>query len=70
MNQNLVDYHQEKEMMHMNEDPNDITNDVYYGKNDPWEQIDSAIGLIRDAFAAIGLFCVIIAFILWFTGKV
>jgi len=65
MNQNLVDYHQEKEMLRMNEDPNDITNDVYYGKNDPWDRIDSALGLIRDAFAAIGLFSVFIFIALW-----
>ena len=51
-------------------DPHDITNDVYNPRNDPWDQIDSALGLIRDAFAAIGLFCVLIALVLWWTGKV
>lgn len=54
----------------MNEEINDITNDVYHPRNDPWEQIDSAVGMIRDAFAAIGFFSVIIAIALWWTGKV
>ena len=54
----------------MTNDPHDVTNHVFHPKNDPWESFDSAIGLIRDGFAVIGLFCVLIALVLWWTGKV
>ncbi len=53
----------------MNYDHNDITNDVYFPKRDPWESFDEAVGMIRDALAVIGLFCVIIASVLWWIYK-
>lgn len=51
----------------MIDDENDITNNVYYPKNDPWDTIDRAVGFIRDAFAAIGVFSAIIAVLLLIT---
>ena len=52
------------------EDASDVTNNVFYPKNDPWDTFDAALGFIRDGFAAIGVFTAIIALVLWWTGKV
>lgn len=48
----------------MNEEPNDITNNVYYPKNDPWETVDRVVGFIRNALAAIGMFSTFILILL------
>ena len=54
----------------MTEDPKDITNDVFTQSDEPWETIDAMVGFLRDAFAAIGFFCTLIAIALYITGKV
>lgn len=39
----------------MTNDPNDITNDVFSTKSEPWDTMDAIVGVLRDAFAAVGV---------------